>query len=138
VPHELSFVDNINQQLEGNLYSKMKSNKIKSNNILIIDNIGILSSIYKYGDVTYIGGGFGKGIHNILEAAVFNIPVIFGPKYQRFKEARELIKINGARSIRNYQELVFTFDFFLKKKNNIGNKYIIKNSGATNIIVQHI
>ncbi len=138
VPHELSFIDNMKKHLEGNLYSKMKSNKVKSNNILIIDSIGILSSIYKYGDIAYIGGGFGKGIHNILEAAVFNIPVIFGPKYQRFKEARELIKINGARSIKNYQELVVANEFFIKKKNNIGNKYIIKNTGATNIILQHI
>ncbi|MDR1919421.1 MAG: 3-deoxy-D-manno-octulosonic acid transferase, partial [Tannerellaceae bacterium] len=63
---------------------------------LIIDSFGLLSSIYRYGDIAYIGGGFGKGIHNILEAAVYGIPVLFGPAHHKFKEARDLIAAGGA------------------------------------------
>ena len=60
--------------------------------VLIIDNIGMLSSAYKYASIAAIGGGFGKGIHNILEPACWKIPVIFGPKYEKFREAVELIR----------------------------------------------
>lgn len=64
--------------------------------ILIIDNIGLLSALYRYGEVAYIGGGFGQGIHNVLEAAVYGIPVVFGPKYEKFREAVELIRLGAA------------------------------------------
>lgn len=64
--------------------------------VLIIDCIGLLSAIYRYGKIAYIGGGFGVGIHNTLEAAVYGIPVIFGPKYRKFKEAVSLIQEGGA------------------------------------------
>lgn len=66
---------------------------------IIVDSFGLLSSIYRYGDVAYIGGGFGAGIHNVLEAAVYGIPVIFGPKFQKFKEARDLLALGGAFTI---------------------------------------
>lgn len=66
---------------------------------IIVDSFGLLSSIYRYGDIAYIGGGFGAGIHNILEAAVYGIPVIFGPKFQKFKEARDLLALGGAFTI---------------------------------------
>lgn len=74
-------------------------------NILIIDNIGMLSSIYQYATVAYIGGGFGKGIHNILEATAYHIPVCFGPNYQKFKEARDMIAAGAARSYNSADEL---------------------------------
>lgn len=73
--------------------------------VLIIDNIGMLSSLYQYGQIAYIGGGFGVGIHNTLEAAAFGIPVIFGPNYHKFLEAKGLIKAGGGFSIRNETEL---------------------------------
>lgn len=73
--------------------------------VLIIDCIGLLSAVYRYGKIAYIGGGFGAGIHNTLEAAVYGIPVIFGPKYQKFKEAVQLIWQGGAFSIHNAREL---------------------------------
>lgn len=73
--------------------------------VLIIDCIGLLSAVYRYGKIAYIGGGFGAGIHNTLEAAVYGIPVIFGPKYQKFKEAVQLIRQGGAFSIHNAREL---------------------------------
>ena len=78
---------------------------ISKADVLIIDCIGLLSSIYRYGTIAYIGGGFGVGIHNTLEAAVYGIPVIFGPKYQKFNEAVNLIKEGGAFSIKNGEEL---------------------------------
>ena len=78
---------------------------MKNADCLIIDGFGLLSSIYRYGEIAYVGGGFGVGIHNILEAAVYGIPVIFGPKYQKFMEAKQLLEENGAFSIKNYEEL---------------------------------
>jgi 3-deoxy-D-manno-octulosonic-acid transferase len=72
---------------------------------LIIDNIGMLSSLYQYADIAYIGGGFGAGIHNTLEAAAFGMPVIFGPKYDKFKEARDLVELKAGFSINNQEEL---------------------------------
>ncbi len=78
--------------------------------MLVIDCIGLLSSIYRYGKIAYIGGGFGAGIHNTLEAAVYGIPVIFGPKYQKFNEAVNLIQTGGAFSIQNNKELKEVLD----------------------------
>ena len=81
--------------------SEATQETLQTNDCLIIDSIGLLSSIYRYGDVSYIGGGFGRGIHNTLEAAVYGIPVIFGPKYQKFKEANGLIACGGGFSVAN-------------------------------------
>lgn len=73
-------------------FSAYSPEVIRSAQVLIIDNIGMLSSLYGYGNVAYIGGGFGAGIHNTLEAATYGIPVIFGPKYHKFQEAKDLIE----------------------------------------------
>jgi 3-deoxy-D-manno-octulosonic-acid transferase len=73
--------------------------------ILIIDNIGMLNSLYQYGEIAYIGGGFGAGIHNTLEAAAFGLPVIFGPNYARFKEANDLVAVGAGFGINDKQEL---------------------------------
>lgn len=72
---------------------------------LIIDNIGMLNTLYKYGDFAYIGGGFGQGIHNTLEPAAFGLPVIFGPKYHKFEEAKQLVAHQGAFCVHNSTEL---------------------------------
>ena len=73
--------------------------------VLVVDTIGVLSSIYRYGSISYVGGGFGKGIHNTLEAAIYGIPVLFGPKYHKFKEAVDLIACGGAFSISDKEQL---------------------------------
>ena len=85
-------------------YSELQ-NEPADARVLIIDNIGMLSSLYKYAFVAAIGGGFGKGIHNILEAATWSIPVVFGPNYKKFNEAVELIETEGARSFSDYEGL---------------------------------
>jgi 3-deoxy-D-manno-octulosonic-acid transferase len=104
----------------------------------------MLSSIYKYGNCAYIGGGFGVGIHNILEAATYGIPVIFGPNYYKFKEAKDLLKIGGAYSVKNDPEFYEIFTDLIKNrsllesKGQICRKYVESNLGATNKIYQKI
>ena len=111
---------------------------------LIIDCFGLLSSIYRYGEVAYIGGGFGVGIHNTLEAAVYGIPVVFGPKYQKFMEAKQLIEAQGAFSISNYEELGSLFDRFLtdehfhRETGSNAGFYVTNNAGATDKVLSMI
>ena len=111
--------------------------------ILIIDNIGMLSSIYRYGKVAYIGGGFGKGIHNTLEPIAFGLPVIFGKKYKKFEEANQLIATGGAFNISNFKDFEDKMLFLNDEKNyldasNAALKYLENNKGATDKIVQFI
>jgi len=122
-----------------------KNEEINLNiNVIIVDSIGLLSTIYKYGNIAYIGGGFGSGIHNTLEPAVYGIPVIFGPNFNKFKEAKGLCASNGARSIGNYKELESILDDLLleaetrlKMGKNAG-EYVRLNSGATQIILEEL
>ncbi len=114
-------------------------------NCLIIDNIGILSRLYKYADIAYVGGGFGDdGLHNILEAAVFGKPVIFGPVLDKNFEAQELIESGGGISITNAVELEKTFTQIvndedeLKKRSMAAKNYVYNNLGATKIIMEYI
>ncbi|MFD2161115.1 3-deoxy-D-manno-octulosonic acid transferase [Paradesertivirga mongoliensis] len=86
-------------------YSRLKNTTETNPQVLIIDNIGMLSALYQYADIAYIGGGFGVGIHNTLEAAAFGVPVIFGPNYQRFREARALIERRAGFTIKNAADL---------------------------------
>ena len=119
---------------------------LTSNNLqsLVIDNIGMLSSLYAYADVAYIGGGFGVGIHNTLEAAAFGLPVIFGPNYQKFNEAKELIAIKAGFSISNETELKDIVDTLVNDEPfyNITRKkvfnYVKENVGATDMIMKYI
>lgn len=108
--------------------------------ILIIDNIGMLSSLYQYGKLAYIGGGFGTGIHNTLEAAAFGLPVIFGPKYDKFQEAKDLIAIEAAKSISSEYELILAFENFKTngKSSAAAKKYVEQKKGATEMIVKKI
>jgi len=78
--------------------------------ILIMDNVGMLSSLYGYGDIAYIGGGFGNGIHNTLEAAAYGMPVLFGPRYHKFQEAKDLIQAKAAFSINDERELILVME----------------------------
>jgi 3-deoxy-D-manno-octulosonic-acid transferase len=103
-----------------------------------------LSSIYHYADVTYVGGGFGVGIHNVLEAAVWDVPVIFGPNNQRFQEAQDLLKAKGGFEINNYYEFSdimekFIHDSaFLKSSGQRAGQYVKSRSGATDKVIQYI
>jgi 3-deoxy-D-manno-octulosonic-acid transferase len=127
-------------------YSQIETNQLSLNNYqtLIIDNIGMLSSLYQYADVAFIGGGFGVGIHNTLEAAAFGLPVIFGPKYDKFKEAKDLISIKGGYSINDEPELKATVAYItedIQRYNEtcqIVKDYVKQNTGATKRIADHI
>ena len=124
--------------------SRMKESKLAEVDCLIIDCYGLLSSIYRYGEIAYIGGGFGVGIHNLLEAAVYGIPVLFGPKHQKFMEAQGLIDENGGFCINSPEEFKTLMDLFLSKDDylresgfNAGN-YVHSRSGATDRILSSI
>ncbi|AOM77154.1 3-deoxy-D-manno-octulosonic acid transferase [Pedobacter steynii] len=107
---------------------------------LIIDNIGLLSSLYQYADISYIGGGFGAGIHNTLEAAAFGIPIIFGPKYDKFQEAKDLINLQAARSIETESDLTAAFIHFdgNDEAGKIAQKYVNEKTGSTRQILEFI
>ncbi|MBL0330549.1 MAG: 3-deoxy-D-manno-octulosonic acid transferase [Bacteroidetes bacterium] len=124
-------------------YSKANENTISEAQILLIDNIGMLSSLYQYGTIAFIGGGFGKGIHNILEAATFGLPIIFGPNYHKFSEAKELLKLGGGFSIKDESEfeksmLLLNDEQVLKTASQISKMYVHGNVGATNKILAGI
>ena len=112
--------------------------------LLVIDTIGILSSAYRYGTVAYIGGGFGAGIHNTLEAAVFGLPLIFGPNYLKFQEAVDLINIKAAVSINNQDELFSSANQLFEDQNRLdlasssAKEYVNQKAGATAIISSKI
>ena len=115
------------------------------NKVLIIDNIGMLSQLYQYATITYIGGGFNSsGIHNTLEAAVWSKPVIIGPNYKKFKEAKDLISVNGAYSIATASELINIINTFIKdsttmeKSSAAAGAYVKQNTGATQVILSYI
>lgn len=125
-------------------YSRADEKNVLKADCLIIDCFGLLSSIYRYGEIAYIGGGFGVGIHNTLEAAVYGIPVIFGPKYQKFQEAVQLIENKGAYCIKNYVELkvlldrLMADDEFLRDTGYRAGSYVTDNAGATDKILSVI
>ncbi len=126
------------------LYSKLEQKKTAHNfDVLIVDSIGLLSSLYQYANVAYIGGGFGSGIHNTLEPATFGIPIIFGKKYRNFSEAVALVEEGGAFSIQNYSECKNILSDLLQNENrrkeagNICKTFINKQRGATENVISH-
>ena len=125
-------------------YTRADERNVQKADCLIIDCFGLLSSIYRYGEVAYLGGGYGVGIHNTLEAAVYGIPVVFGPKYQKFMEAKQLIEAQGAFSISNYEELGSLFDRFLtdehfhRETGSNAGFYVTNNAGATDKVLSMI
>ncbi len=126
------------------LYSKIDSNNLRDYDVLIIDTIGLLTKIYSYADIAYVGGGFSTGLHNTLEPAVFGIPVIIGPNYDGFKEAEDLVKQKGISPIKDqwtFGELLKKFldsPDYRKKTGEINATYISKNKGASQEIMNHI
>lgn len=121
-------------------YSQLDESKVKDVDCIIIDAIGFLSSIYRYGDIAYIGGGFGVGIHNTLEAAVYGIPVIFGPNHQAFREALGLLDVGGGYAINDsgeygaLMEAMINDRLKLKEAGSKAGAYVKDNSGASDAI----
>ena len=114
-------------------------------NILIMDNMGMLSKLYKYATVTYVGGGFGDaGIHNILEAAAYGKPVLFGPVNQKSREAQDLQELGAAFTVENALELETLLNILLKDDaktaslGKIASDYVYQESGATRKIMDFI
>jgi 3-deoxy-D-manno-octulosonic-acid transferase len=126
-------------------FSEAVSANIQESQVLIIDSIGLLASLYQYGELCFIGGGFGGGIHNILEPAAVGLPIIIGPNYKKFKEARELVSAGGAFSVKNYKEfktivtqLTDKEAAMTQKARKVTRQYIKKNIGATEKIIEAI
>ena len=115
-----------------------------STQVLVLDTIGILSSVYGYAKWSYIGGGFGVGIHNTLEAATFALPIAFGPNYHKFKEARDMIALGAATKVESAEDLLKWFKplredaAFLKEVSNKAKEYTTQNQGATALIMKTI
>ena len=116
----------------------------ESTQLLILDTVGLLSSVYGYAAWGYIGGGFGVGIHNTLEAATFGLPIAFGPNYEKFKEARDLAMLGAAQAVENYDQLRDWFSplrddpDFLLKTSRVAKDYTTSHQGATGLILRTI
>lgn len=147
-PHELA--EKHLQQIESKLqvphirYSQAEQEDLSDFKVLIIDNIGLLSRIYQYAHISYIGGGFGKSIHNILEAAVWGSPVIFGPRHEKFKEAHALLKLGGACTVKDFKSLESIVKTWCNDESQrewagqSARKYILSEAGATKKITRWI
>lgn len=125
-------------------YTEATPESVADAKILIIDCFGLLSSIYGYGHVSYVGGGFGVGIHNVLEAAVWNIPVIFGPNNERFQEAQDLLASGGGRQIDGYQQFESLMNGYIaddslrKADGDKAAQYVSSKAGATGKILSAV
>ena len=125
-------------------YTKATEENVLQADCLIIDCYGLLSSIYRYGEISYIGGGFGVGIHNVLEAAVYGIPVIFGPNNKKFREAQHLLANKGGFEINSYEDfeqLMNKFlgdEAYLKQSGKAAGDYVKGNAGAMEKIMKRV
>lgn len=121
-------------------YSRATPEKLAAARCLIIDSYGLLSSIYRYATVAYVGGGFGVGIHNVPEAAVYGIPVIIGPNNHKFREARALIRLGGCIEVKTQEQFdealtrLLTDTEALARASRASADYIAANSGASDIV----
>ncbi len=122
-------------------YTQTTPEEAAEADVLIIDCFGLLSSMYNYGDVAYIGGGFGVGIHNTLEAAVWNMPVIFGPNNKKFQEAQGLLKSGGGFEINTYEDFsglmssLMNDETFLKQAGDKAGAFVAHLAGATDKVL---
>lgn len=147
-PHELN--ESHLKYIEGNLkrksirYSQATLENISDYDCVIIDCFGLLSSIYRYGQIAYVGGGLGVGIHNVLEAAVYSIPVIFGPNFKKFIEAIGLIEADGGYSVTGYNTLKGLMDEFMMYDETLysagqsAGKFVKENNGAADRVLKAI
>lgn len=127
------------------LFSELKNKNLADYDIFIIDTIGILTKIYSYADIAYVGGGFGtSGLHNILEPATFGIPIVIGPNYQKFSEAVALVNMGGCISVKNKKELEETLSLLIQnederfEKGHISSTFVQMNKNATEIILKNL
>ena len=125
-------------------YTEGTEENVKDAEVLIIDCFGLLSSIYHYGTVSYVGGGFGVGIHNVLEAAVWDIPVVFGPNNKHFQEAQGLMLVQGGFEIKDYQsfrDLMMRFETdasFLQNAGENAGAFVKSRAGATAKVMENV
>ncbi|MBQ8282957.1 MAG: 3-deoxy-D-manno-octulosonic acid transferase [Paraprevotella sp.] len=138
------------KEIEGKLqrpsirYTQVAEENITKADCLIIDCFGLLSSIYRYGEIAYVGGGFGSGIHNVPEAAVYGLPVIIGPNNKKFREAQTLLSLGGCFEVQDSATFVETMDRllldekFLRERGQIAGNYIFDNSGASNLVYEAV
>lgn len=127
------------------MLKQVQHDKTEAFQVFIIDTIGILTKIYSYADIAYVGGGFGNpGVHNILEPATFGVPVVIGPNFSHFAEATALVNMEGCISIQNQTQLNEAFDLLLQnederlEKGHICSTFVQMNKGATQTIMHHI
>lgn len=148
-PHNIktSYITSIKSQLKPNVisYSEMNGNDLSDYTIFIMDTIGYLSKVYSYADIAYVGGAAGStGLHNILEPAVFGIPILIGTNYQKFQEAKTLINIGGVISVSSSKAFNSTMNGLINdttlrfEKGNINRDFILKNKGAVIQILDYI
>ena len=146
-PHEISnsFISEIEKSLQVKTarFSEEKPD-IEECSVLIIDNIGMLSKLYRYGEFAFVGGAFGKGLHNILEAACYGIPIFFGNKnYDKYKEANDLIMRGGAFEVSGYADLKANYELMIDRPENfllaceVTRSYVEENLGATKKIMDY-
>ncbi|WP_264536306.1 3-deoxy-D-manno-octulosonic acid transferase [Flavobacterium sp. N1736] len=146
-PHNIKAdqISNLKSQIKKTsiLFSEKENADLSNYQVFIIDTVGLLTKIYSYGTIAYVGGGFGNpGIHNILEPATFGIPIIIGPNYSNFAEAVQLVELGGCIVISNKEELKSSFDQlitdenFLNEKGQICRSFIQDNTGATDRILK--
>ena len=147
-PHEIDAenIREVQKEFAGSvLFSQLIQNQVIKSNVLIVDNVGMLSRLYYYADITYIGGGFGNdGVHNVLEAAVYSKPVIYGPEFEKFIEAIELfncgggISINSALQLEKELTILWNDKQLLKTAGEAAGKYVYANAGASKKIIDYI
>lgn len=147
-PHNINKqeINNLVKKLEKKalLFSNANIDNVSEAEVLIIDSIGLLTSVYYYGSVAYVGGGFGAGIHNVLEPATFGMPIVIGPNYQKFKEALELVEQDACFEISNINDLAKLLKSLVKDAQLLkttGEKahgYVKENTGATKIVMEHV
>ena len=146
-PHEINekFLKEIESAIhvKSVRFSKTEQH-LNTYNALIIDNVGMLSSLYRYGEFAFVGGAYGKGLHNILEAACYGVPIFFGNKnYEKFQEAKELIMRGGAFTVADYSELKANYELMISRPENyllaceVTKSYVIENLGATKKIMDY-
>ncbi len=140
----LKLILSLNKDKKVVRYTQTTSEEAAEADVLIIDCFGLLSSMYNYGDVAYVGGGFGVGIHNTLEAAVWNMPVIFGPNNKKFQEAQGLLKSGGGFEIHNFEEFeglmssMMNDEAFLKSSGEKAGAFVASLSGATDKVLSKV
>ena len=149
VPHEITeaHLHHIFQLFHGRYHrltqepDAMRPDRDWGCRVVVVDKMGLLSSLYRYGQVAYIGGGFGAGIHNTIEAAVYGMPVVFGPKYRHFREAKALINAGAGFSVKNYRQLEAALDQAFADHADLGRKarlYVESELGATDKIYREL